>query len=65
MYSEEELDRLIDEWHDDHSLPPIPLWINLGWTWAEYGEWLESGRQPGQTEEVVRIFPENDNILRY
>lgn len=65
MYSDEELDKLIVEHHGDHSEPPLPLWIHLGWTWAEYSRWLETGRQPGMSEDPVRIWPDDDNVLRY
>lgn len=45
MYTDEEIDNLIDEWHNDPRITK-PLHEFLGWTWLEYKRWVERGIKP-------------------
>ena len=45
MYTDEELDDLIDKWHNGAGKGK-QLYEFLGWTWAEYKRWVERGIKP-------------------
>jgi hypothetical protein len=46
VYTEAEVDALIDLWHDGAD-PDQALHDFLGWTPGEYGHWVRTGHIPG------------------
>jgi hypothetical protein len=61
MYSDDELDNKIVEWHDGPAYASMRLHEFLGWTWDEYKHWVETNEQPADEEEDMSIVQwEND-----
>lgn len=44
--SDDDVADMIDAWHCSDSTEPLHVW--LGWSWGEYGAYVERGEIPGQ-----------------
>lgn len=58
-WSERDLDAFIEAWHRAHGPhlrrgeAGVALHEYLGWTWEEYGRWVETCEQPGEAGGLV------------
>jgi hypothetical protein len=43
---QEAIDDAVDDWHEGAGVEGESLHEYLGMTWAEYGEWVQTGRLP-------------------